>query len=214
MKLYLSSYRLGNFGEELTKLVGKSQAKVAIISNAVDWSTDAKRIEDDNNTEIEDMRSLGFEPTLLDLRDYFDKPGLTEYLSKFDMVWVRGGNTFILVKAMKQSGFDDVIEKLIKPGKLVYAGYSAAFCAVSRSLRGVELVDDFNAKAKGYKDFDVWEGYGLIDFYPIVHFRSDHSESDDVEKEYEYVKARGDKFKTFCDGDVYILDGTTEKVLT
>ncbi len=214
MKLYLSSYRLGNFSEELIKLVGKSQAKVAVISNAVDWSTDAKRIEESINNEFEDMKSLGFKPTLLDLRNYFDKPGLTEYLSGFDMVWVRGGNAFILVKAMKQSGFDDVIEKLIKPGKLVYAGYSAAFCAVSSSLRGVELVDDVNAKAKGYKDFDVWEGYGLIDFYPIVHFRSDHPESADVEKEYNYVKGKGMKLKTFSDGDVYIVDGDSEKVLS
>lgn len=214
VKLYLSSYRLGNFSEELIKLVGKSQARVAVISNAVDWSTDTRRIEDGIKKEFEDMQSLGFMPSLLDLRDYFGKPGLTEYLSKFDMVWVRGGNAFILVKAMKLSGFDDVIEKLIKPGKLVYAGYSAAFCAVSPSLKGVELVDDANAKAEGYKDFDVWEGYGLVDFYPIVHFRSDHPESDSVEKEYEYVKARNSKFKTFADGDVYIRDGASEKVLS
>lgn len=214
MKLYLSSYRLGNFGEELKVLVGKTRAKVAVISNAVDWSSDLKRVRDGINNEFDDMKSLGFEPTLLDLRNYFNRPGLTECLINFDMVWVRGGNTFILMKAMKQSGFDEVIEKLIKPGKLVYAGYSAAFCAVSPSLKGVELVDDVNAKAEGYKDFDVWEGYGLVDFYPIVHFRSNHPESDDVEKEYEYVRHTGIKYKTFHDGDVYIVNGDSEKILS
>lgn len=114
---------------------------------------------------------------------------------------------------MKQSGFDEVIEKLIKPGKLVYAGYSAAFCAVSPSLRGVELVDDVNVKADGYDDFEVWEGYGLIDFYPIVHFRSNHAESNDVEKEYQYIKSQSRKFETFKDGDVYVVDGNYNKKL-
>lgn len=214
MKLYLSSFRVGNFGHELKALVGKPHAKVAVISNALDWSTDKQRVEDGIKKEFEDMKGLGFKPTLLDLRNYFDKPGLTEYLSGFDLVWVRGGNTFILVKAMEQSGFDDVVERLIKPGKLVYAGYSAAFCAVSPSLKGVELVDDVNATAEGYKDFEVWEGYSLVDFYPIVHFRSDHPESADVEKEYEYVKGMGRKLKTFSDGDVYLVNGALEKVLT
>lgn len=214
MRLYLSSYRVGDFGEELKKLVNKPHAKVAVIANAVDWSNDVQRIKDGIAKEFEDMKSLGFEPELLDLRDYFGKPGLTDYLSNFDMVWVRGGNAFILLKAMKQSGFDEVVEKLIKPGKLVYAGYSAAFCAISPSLKGVELVDDVNATAEGYKDFEVWEGYGLVDFYPIVHFRSDHPESEDVEKEYEYVKSQGIKLKTFRDGDVYLVNGTSKSILS
>lgn len=213
MKLYLSSYRVGDFGDRLKKLVDSPKAKVAIIANALDWSTDKQRVDEGNQREINDMRDLGFDPTLVDLRQYFDKPGLVDHLSNFDLVWVRGGNTFILIKAMKQSGFDQVIDQLIKPGRLIYAGYSAAFCAISPSLDGVELVDDINAAADGYDDFEVREGYGLIDFYPIVHFRSNHHESDDVEKEYEYVKTQGIKYKTFRDGDVYIVDGETAEEL-
>lgn len=211
--MYLSSFRLGDFGDELKNLVGKPNAKVAVITNALDWSTDVERVKEGNQRELEDMKSLGFVPSLLDLRKYFHKPGLVEYLKEFDLVWVRGGNTFLLVKAMKQSGFGSVIEELIKPGKLVYAGYSAAFCAVGPSLKGVELVDDVHVKAFGYDNSEVWEGFGLIDFYPIVHFRSDHPESDDVEKEYEYVKSLGSKLKTFKDGDVYIIDGERQEVL-
>ena len=127
MKLYLSSYRLGNHADKLKELVGKPRAKVAVCQNALDWSTDIDRRRKDLDIQFDDMRSLGFEPEELDLRDYFGKPGLLEKMQKYDMVWVRGGNAFILVKAMKQSGFEEVIDKLIKPGKLVYAGFSAAF---------------------------------------------------------------------------------------
>ncbi len=213
MKMYLSSYHVGDFGNELQKLVGKQDAKVAIIANSRDWSDDKKRIDQGNQRELKDMRDLGFEAELFDLRASFGKSNLVDRLSKFDMVWVLGGNTFILVKAMKLSGFDNVINELIRPGKLVYAGYSAAFCAVSPSLDGVEIVDDINATASGYEDIEVKEGYGLIDFYPIVHFRSNHHESEDVEKEYEYVKSKGRKFKTFCDGDVYIVEGNRREIL-
>ena len=213
MKLYLSSYRVGDFGDSLQKLVDRPNAKVAIIANALDWSTDKKKTEEGVQREINDMKGLGFNPTLVDLREFFDKPGLVDYLCNFDLVWVRGGNTFILMKAMKQSGFDQVIDQLIKPGKLIYAGYSAAFSVISPSLDGVELVDDINATAYGYDDIVARESYGLIDFYPIVHFRSNHHESDDVEKEYEYVKSQGIKYKTFKDGDVYIVNGDYSQVL-
>lgn len=150
----------------------------------------------------------------LTLRDYFGKPGLLEKMKSYEMVWFRGGNTFILVKAMKQSGFKEVIDKLIKTNQLVYAGYSAAFCAVSKSLHGVELVDDKDIEAEGYESGEVWEGFGLINFYPIVHFRSDHPESDLVEKEYDYVKNLNVPIKTFKDGDVYFVNGLEEKVLS
>ena len=213
MKLYLSSYRLGNHGDELVKLVGKPGAKVAVCQNALDWSTDLERKAKSLQAEFDDMKRLGFEPEELDLRDYFGKSGLVDVLRSYDMVWFRGGNTFMLVKAMKQSGFNEVIEKLVKTDRLVYAGYSAAFCAMSKSLHGVELVDDKDAVADGYEPGDVWEGFGLIDFYPIVHFRSDHSESELAEKEYEYVKNLDVSFKTFRDGDVYLFAGSKEKIL-
>lgn len=214
MKLYLSSYKLGNHANALKQLVNKPGARVAVSQNARDWLTDQDKRTSDLEAQFEDMRSLGFEPEELDLRNYFGKPGLLEKMKKYDMVWFCGGNTFLLVKAMKQSGFDEVIDKLIKTDKLVYAGFSAAFCAVSPSLRGVELVDDKDVQVKGYKPGEVWEGFGLIDFYPIVHFRSNHPESELVEKEYEYIKEQGRPLKTFEDGDAYLVDGPIRKILS
>lgn len=211
--MYLSSYGLGNHADKLKKLVNKPGAKVAVSTNALDCYPDLDRKKARLNSEIKSMKELGFEAEELDLRDYFGKDGLLEKMKGYDMVWFTGGNVFILAKAFRQSGFDKVIEELVEGDKLVYSGYSAAFCVLTSSLHGVELVDDKDAEAEGYESGEIWEGIGLIDFYPIVHFRSDHPESDDVEKEYEYVVNNNIPHKTFRDGDAYLVDGDTKQVL-
>ncbi len=214
MRLYLSSYRVGNHAHELTELIGKKNARVAVSVNALDFSDDLERKNSRLAQEISDMESLGFEAEELDLRDYFASDSIMEHMKKYDAVWFSGGNTFILAKAFRQSGFDKVIKELVKNDELVYSGYSAAFCVLYSSLRGVELVDDKDASAEGYEPDEIWEGVGLIDFYPIVHFRSDHHESDDVEKEYDFVVKNGLPHKTFKDGDVYLVKDGTAKTLT
>ncbi len=204
---------MGNHVDQLKKLLGKPGARVAVSVNAVDFSTDLDRKAARLATEISDMESLGFKAEELDLRKFFGREGIIEYMRQYDGVWFSGGNVFMLAKAFRQSGFDKVLEQLVKTNQLVYAGYSAAFCVLFSSLRGAELVDDKDVRADGYEVGEVWDGFGLIDFYPIVHFRSDHPESADVEKEYNYVVSHHLPHKTFRDGDVYVVDGQSEQVL-
>lgn len=207
VKLYLSSYKVGNDTAGFKQLVNRAHAKVAVIDNALDFITDPKQKAKNLQVELDDMHSLGFVSEHLDLRDYFGNPNeLVKKLSNFDLVWVRGGNTFLLRKAMEQSGFIDVINKLIKTNKLVYSGYSAGICVLAPSLKGVEIVDDPNVQVDGYGPGVIWAGYGLIDFYPIVHYNSDHSESHFVDKELAHIKSTGIKYKTLRDGDTIIID--------
>lgn len=207
MKLYLSSYKVGDDAEGFKKLVGKVNAKVAVIDNARDYSTDLERKAKGLQSELDAMSALGFVPKHVDLKDYFgNSEFLVEKLRDFDLVWAIGGNSFLLRKAMDQSGFDEVIEQLIKTNELVYAGYSAGIAVIAPSLKGVELVDDPNVQVEGYKSDIIWEGYGLIDFYPIVHYDSDHPESHLVDIELEHVKSLGIKYKTLRDGDTIIIN--------
>ncbi|MCA9352121.1 Type 1 glutamine amidotransferase-like domain-containing protein [Patescibacteria group bacterium] len=214
MKLYLSSYHLGNHPNEFKKLINRENPRVAVSVNALDFLDSERRNEEFLDRELKDMKSLGFSAEELDLRDYFHNNNLAEKMKEYDAVWFSGGNVFILAKAFKQSGFDKVIEEQVKTGNLVYAGYSAAFCVLTTSLHGIELVDDKDAIAEGYEIGEIWEGIGLIDFYPIVHFRSDHEESELVEKEYEYVVKNNISHKTFKDGEVYFVDGEIRETLT
>src|SRR5690606_9805305 len=111
MRLYLSSYRIGDRAGALLALVGSGK-RAAIIENALDGFPDEAR--EAHRAEIYDpageLAALGITGTRLDLRHYFGRQAaLREALGRFDMVWVTGGNAFVLRRAMKQSGFDDVI---------------------------------------------------------------------------------------------------------
>ena len=207
MKLYLSSYKVGDNAEGFKKLVGKSAARVAIIDNSRDYSEDLERKARGLQSEFEAMSELGFTPEHLDLRNYFGKSKeLVEKLSRLDVAWVIGGNSFLLRRAMEQSGFHTVIDTLIKTNKLVYAGYSAGICVLAPSLRGVEMVDDPTILADGYNPEIIWDGLGLIDFYPIVHYDSDHPESALVDRELAHIQSLGIPYKTLRDGDTIIID--------
>ena len=50
MKLYLSSYHLGDESEKLKEMVGINR-KAAIVHNALDFSTDIERLKDSKINE-------------------------------------------------------------------------------------------------------------------------------------------------------------------
>jgi dipeptidase E len=129
VKLFLSSYELGENPEKLAKLASANK-RVAVIGNASDLKTVEERIEKIAK-EIDPLIEIGLMPEELDLRDYFGKESeLKKKLEEFGMVWVKGGNTFVLRRAFKQSGFDKLIKEKIDDPDFVYAGYSAGSCIV------------------------------------------------------------------------------------
>jgi dipeptidase E len=207
MKLYLSSYKFGNYTEELVKL-GSSNKKVGVIMNAVDWSDDKERICRSLNEQIEILKSLGFQPEQIDLRNYFDKKeDLKKHLAGFGMVWVYGGNTFVLKRAYEQSGFGEIIKDKILKNEIVYAGFSAGIVILSSSLKGLEIVDDPSIVPEGYKPDFSWGGLDILNFHIAVHYKSDHSESEGIDKEIEYCEKNNIPYKTLRDGEVLVIDG-------
>ena len=204
--LYLSSYHLGNEAQKLKQMVD-SNKKAAIIPNALDFSQDLERRKKSIQQEIDDLTSLGFIPEELDLRDYFGKTDeLRSKLKEFGLVWVQGGNTFVLLRAMRESGFDELIKEYKGKDELVYAGYSAGVCAITPTLKGIELVDDAEVIPDGYKNQTVWDGIGLINYSIAPHYKSDHPESEATNKTVEYFIENKMLFKVLRDGEVIIED--------
>ena len=204
MKLYLSSYQLGNETDKLTEMVGRDK-RAAVILNAIDALDDAGR-QERLDREMAALQDLDFQPEEIDLRRYFDAPGALEAkLCNFGLLWIRGGNSFVLRKAMARSGFDGMVRGLLDQG-IVYAGYSAASCVAGPTLRGVERCDDPYVVPRGYPAETVWDGLGLIDYAVAPHYKSDHPEStmiDDVVKSYVKNKV---PYKTLRDGEVIIVN--------
>lgn len=205
MKLYLSSYRLGKNPEKLVELFSKNKT-VAVITNAMDFVDDSQRKEKVRQSTME-IEKLGLSPKEIDLRNYFDKQKeLGKKLNNYGAVYVRGGNTFVLRRAMAQSSFDKWIKDKSKDPNFVYAGYSAGICVLSPTLHGLELVDDPNILPKGYNSEIIWEGLSIVHFSIAPHYKSNHPESENVNKEVEYFIKNKMPFKTLRDGEIIVRD--------
>jgi len=212
MRLYLSSYKFGNFSDELVKLVGNNK-RVAIIANSRDGSSDKERAVKSLEEQIKNLNLLGFLSEELDLRKYFKKKeALKKYLSQFGLVWVLGGNTFVLKRAYEQSGFGLVIKEMLAKDEIVYGGYSAGVVILAPSMKGLEIVDDPDIVPDGYSPEFNWHGLSLVNYSIAVHYRSDHPESAEVEKEVEYLEKNKIPYKTLKDGEVIIIDRDREKI--
>lgn len=204
MKLYLSSYQIGDEADSLRALAGDNK-RVAVICNAIDHAEEQARSERVER-ELTAMKSLGFEPEEFDLRRYFKTPDLIEdALSQYGLLWIRGGNVFTLRRAMALSGFDKAIRRLLDKG-IVYGGYSAASCVAGPTLHGAELCDDVNSIPDGYPADPIWDGLGLIDYAIAPHYQSDHPESPLIDLVVNYFYENSIPYRTLYDGEVIIID--------
>jgi dipeptidase E len=209
--LYLSSFETGNCPERLVSWAGPG-ARTALILNALDNFPHAR--EEWLSTQSAAMASLGFLPEELDLRHYFGAADrLARALESVALLWINGGNAFLLRRAMRQSGFDSAIGGLVTSNRLVYAGFSAGACCAGPSLRGLEFVDDPQAAPEGYMSQTVWDGLGLIDYHIAVHYNSDHSESEAIAKTVSYYQQHNMPYVALRDGQAFVMDGEKTEIV-
>lgn len=209
MRAFLSSYGFGNFSDELLKLT--TGRRCVIIGNAGDHKTVEDRAEK-MRIEHEQLDAVGFESIELDLRDYFeDQSGLEEILRNCDLLWVRGGNSFNLIKALVKTGADKIIKKLLEEDSIVYGGYSAGAVIMQNDLHGVEFVDDPYDIPELYDHEIVWSALGLLPYYVVPHYQSEHVESELVEKTAEFYVENDIPFRPLRDGEVIVINGDSHR---
>ena len=209
MKLFLSSYRFGDLLPELAALAGQG-SRGAVIANATDFIPDAdrrayaQRVHD----PIALLAAQGLPAHDLDLRRYFGRPdALAADLAGVGLVWVNGGNAFLLMRAMRASGFDQLAPPLVRQGALAYGGWSAGACAAGPDLQGIEFMDDPAQLAPGYPADPVWDGLGLIGERIVPHFASDHPEAQAAARCAAALSARGLTHRTLRDGEALVSNG-------
>ena len=194
------------------KLVGAGR-RAALIGNAMDMVYEAERSASISE-ELDRLRGIGLIPVEIDLRKYFGKTKeLKQTLMNFNLVWVRGGNTFVLRRALKMSGADEIIRELLEKDAMVYGGYSAGICILTPTLRGLELVDDADFVPDGYDSEIIWDGLGIVPYSIAPHYKSDHPESPAIDNTVEYFKEKNMPFKTLRDGEAIVIDGDKEQVV-
>jgi hypothetical protein len=169
MRLYLSSCTVPA-PDQLFALIGKEPAEtnIALIPNALDCYI--RRIRMLRITEAREMfRSLGVEkrPAVISLKHFAD-PRLKDHqylaLKHYDLIWVLGGNTFMLRDAMAQTGFDDILRRLLNEDAVVYGGASAGAVVAGASLRHIAALDK-----PEFAEYIVWDGLKLLDKTILPH---------------------------------------------
>ena len=213
MRLYLSSERLGERAGALLAMI--TGPKVAIIANGYDSASATARdiYRNEVYDPVAEFKTLGLEPYEVDLRAYFDDAAsLRQRLDGFDLVWVMGGNSFVLRRAMKQSGFDTVIREMLATDAIAYGGYAAGAVVAGPSLRGLELMDDPFELPDGYDEPLIWSGLGLTPFAIVPHYLSSHPEAAAAEKVVSYMRARRTRFRAISDGEVIVQVGKLERL--
>jgi dipeptidase E len=210
MRLYLSSYRLGSQPEALLDLLGGGR-RAAVVANAVDGYEDSSRRA---QREHDDLRRLGLDSEELDLRRYFGRTeALAQRLAELDLLWVRGGNAFVLRRALRLSGADELLVESLAADALVYAGYSAGPAVLAPTLRGLHLVDDPQEAPDGYDPAVMWDGLAVLPYSFVPHYRSEHPESAAVEESVAYLIEHHLPFVALRDGEALVRDGAGDRVV-
>jgi Peptidase E len=204
MKLYLSSYKIGNSTGELQNWIAENDNKICLIANAKDQYTDKERVWAGTMHDAEQLENVGFEVTILDLQDYFGKSEkLADFLEGFKAFYVVGGNTFVLRRAMWLSGFDAFLKSKVNDPGYLYAGYSAGICVLAPNMKGIAVMDEPEIDPYNCGEI-IYDGLSFINFTPIPHYQSDHGETEAANEAVKYCEENKIVYKTLRDGDVII----------
>lgn len=208
VRLYPSSFRLGNHPEYLVRLAGEA-ALWPVVANAMDDQPPEVRRQAVER-ELLALCSLQLCPAELDLRRYAGEPAaLTARLAGYGALWVRGGNVFVLRHALHRSGGDTVVTGALARDTLAYAGYSAGPCVLAPSLRGLEAVDDAGAVPRIYGASPIFDGLGVLDYAIVPHYRSpDHPESAACDQARSWVPRPGATWSCRARNRVAVLPRT------
>ena len=207
MKLYLSSYKLGNKVDFLQDWLKDHDNKIGLIINARDIFPEGERKENRIKSDAKELENLGFDVKIVDLKNYFGKKEeLEELLTTIPSFYVIGGNVFTLRRAMKLSGFDEVLRKHREDGEFLYIGSSSGICVLCKDLQAITVMDDPDIDPYNSNISAIYEGIGFIEETIIPHFESNHKETVLASKAVEYCRQNNLTYQTLHDGEVIIKD--------
>jgi len=147
-----------NIDQYLSKKI--TDCKIAHVITASKKVDDTKYIDDHQQK----MNELGFSYTKMDIMGKNEKE-LEKMFDGYDIIMVDGGNTFYLLKAVRESSFEKIIKNLIKKG-VVYVGSSAGSLIACPSI----IMSTWSQKFDrcGITDY---RAMSLIPFLIKVHYK-------------------------------------------
>jgi dipeptidase E len=150
--------------------VSPAQCRVAFVPTASHHYPERPWVDQDRAALVE----AGFQVADLELAEQ-DEAGVRASLESADLVFVAGGNTFVLLREAIRSGFRDVVPGLVRQG-LTYVGSSAGSLLAGPRIDPARFCDDPNEAP----DLADHAGLGLVDIVPVVHFGNELSRDDNL----------------------------------
>ncbi|WP_216693352.1 Type 1 glutamine amidotransferase-like domain-containing protein [Dietzia psychralcaliphila] len=110
------------------------------------------------------LSDLGYVLTDITAADFGDAGAFASALDGVDVLYVAGGNTFVLLAALRRHGADAVLVDRVRAG-LPYIGSSAGSVITGPSIEPISLMDDPSAAP----DLADRSGLGLVETVVIPH---------------------------------------------
>jgi len=206
MKLFLTSAGLQpEITEYFLELLGKNPKGMDLcyIPTASDPSEDKWFVKKNKDR----LGELGFKVAEVDIKNG-NEVSLSKKMDSFDIVFVEGGNTFYLLKHVRDSGFDSAIRRFLDRGG-IYVGSSAGSMIAGLNIESAEW-KHLDKNIVNLKDLT---GMKLVPFVISVHV--DDKNIDLIRRcasKVDYpVVALTDKQALLVDGDKKRIVGVGEK---
>ena len=143
---------------------------------------------------------LGFNVEEVDIEGKKESE-LIKLLELKDIIFVEGGNTFYLLKAMRACNFEKVIRKLLKQGK-VYIGVSAGSIVAGCTIKTAGWYGDKNAV--GLKNL---KGLNLVPFDIFVHYDKKPDAAEVIKQKIKSPRKRLKKLRILTDDQAILVQG-------
>lgn len=199
--LLLTSGGMPQMKDEIIKLLQKPAYDVTVA-----FVTTASKPEENLDYLQKDLSimkdELGFNIEEVDIEGKTEAQ-VMKLLELNDIIFVEGGNTFYLLKAMRACNFEKVIRKLLKQGK-VYIGASAGSIVAGHTIKtaGWLSKEYENENKVGLKDL---KGLSLVPFDIFVHYVPENVEI--IKKKMTNPKKRAKKLRILTDDQGILVQG-------
>ena len=163
MKLILASDLsfLLKYGYGLTG-ISKNEMKIGYVTTA------AKGTRTDFNQKLKlTIREYGYPIEEIDIEEK-SREELKNFFKHKNIIQVEGGNTFYLLKAVKATGFGEILKELLNQGK-IYIGTSAGAYIMCPTIE----VSDWNNKTVNRFGLTDFSALNYVPFALKVHYENE-----------------------------------------
>ncbi|HJE90506.1 MAG TPA: Type 1 glutamine amidotransferase-like domain-containing protein [Dietzia timorensis] len=162
MKLLLTSLGVGAIPSFVEGATGRAPEGLRL---GFVWDAAAAEAQDpEGQWQLDRLEALGFTVTRILASDATSAESFSQTLSRIDVVYLAGGNSFALLAALRGNGSGQALVAAVRAG-LPYIGMSAGSVVAGTDLDPITLLDDTRA-APG---LDGYAGLGLVPHVVVPH---------------------------------------------